>query len=282
MEKVNNQCEVYKGNWLLSRHDSVLNSVQLRILFMSYCEHGSEWDYRNKSQFAHTLYFVMEGDGSVSHNGLQTPLVAGQAYLLPKNVPFHLKCQTRIAKYWCHFSLQHIDGQDLLQGIHTIQHLGDFSFLGQPSDYIQSAYFSSIGGEFVYRAKILQLLSKLENYWEQLSLDKRKVDPTYAFIKNYVYEHLSAQLRVNEIADRAGLTTQSLCRGFKKNFGVSLKQYILEHLFEQACALLMSSDIKIKDIALELGFDDEYHFYRSFKKVIGSSPVKYRKQYQTN
>ena len=60
------------------------------------------------------------------------------------------------------------------------------------------------------------------------------------------------------------------------NAGISYRALIKEVRFERACQLLRLPDIKIQDIAFELGYTDPAHFTRFFENVAGVSPLKYR------
>ena len=60
------------------------------------------------------------------------------------------------------------------------------------------------------------------------------------------------------------------------NAGSSFRDLVLEVRFERACQLLCLSDVKIQDIAFELGYTDPAHFTRFFEKIAGVTPRKYR------
>ena len=52
--------------------------------------------------------------------------------------------------------------------------------------------------------------------------------------------------------------------------------YFLHLKMQKACQLLFSQDMKIKQVALQLGYEDQYYFSRIFKKYMGMSPEQYR------
>ena len=70
-------------------------------------------------------------------------------------------------------------------------------------------------------------------------------------------------------------------KGMKKNRAIELVpgEYMLNFKIEEAIAYFnMYPDISIKQVAHNLGFYDEYHFSKQFKKVTGLSTTDYRKQ----
>ncbi|MBN8218571.1 MAG: helix-turn-helix transcriptional regulator [Spirochaetes bacterium] len=77
-------------------------------------------------------------------------------------------------------------------------------------------------------------------------------------------------------AARFGLGYESFRKQFRQRAGVSPGRYRLQRLIERACALLQAGRPSHRALAEELGFADEFHFSRSFKKIAGMSPKNYR------
>ncbi len=63
---------------------------------------------------------------------------------------------------------------------------------------------------------------------------------------------------------------------FKKHYGVSPIQYLINRRMEYAKHLLNTSGMSVKQIAYQCGFENEYYFSRIFKKLTGYSPSQYR------
>ena len=81
-----------------------------------------------------------------------------------------------------------------------------------------------------------------------------------------------------ELADRVGISLKGLETKFKAQFGVTIHQYMLQFKVRQAMNDLRNfREMPIKEIAYNLGFYDEYHFSRQFKKITGFSPQQYRR-----
>ncbi len=97
-----------------------------------------------------------------------------------------------------------------------------------------------------------------------------------ASLADRIRERPGDDWRVAVLAEQAHLSTQYLGRLFREQTGKPPKEYVLEARVEAARAYLRGSSLPVKRIADELGFHDEFHFSRSFKRRVGVSPARYR------
>ena len=97
-----------------------------------------------------------------------------------------------------------------------------------------------------------------------------------ATLADRIRERPGDDWRVGGLAEAAGVSPQYLARVFREETGRSPKEYVIQARMEAARAYLSGSSLPIKRIADELGFHDEFHFSRSFKRRIGMSPGRYR------
>lgn len=89
--------------------------------------------------------------------------------------------------------------------------------------------------------------------------------------KLVVETHLTEQPSVNTIAEKLALTTNSLYRIVKEYSGLSPKDFFTNRLIIEAQRKLQYSNLSIKELAYELGFNDPDYFSRFFKKCTGKS-----------
>jgi AraC-like DNA-binding protein len=81
--------------------------------------------------------------------------------------------------------------------------------------------------------------------------------------------------RIEEIADVAGMGVRTLQRHLKKN-GLTFKRVVDQTRFQVAADLLCDPYVELLDIAYQLGYSDQAHFNRAFRRFAGTSPTKYR------
>ena len=93
---------------------------------------------------------------------------------------------------------------------------------------------------------------------------------------NYIYIHRNDPVSVEDVAESVGVSSGYLSRVFKKEVGVSVSEYVRQKKIETATNLLKYSPYSMVDIANRLSFSSQSHFIQTFKKVIGTTPLKYR------
>ena len=93
---------------------------------------------------------------------------------------------------------------------------------------------------------------------------------------DYMSHHYMKEIRMDEMAQVAGLSVNHFIRTFKRQFGMTPMEYILKQRMAKAKQLLFSTD-KIKVIAERVGYRDEHYFSRVFKKNEGIAPTFFMK-----
>ena len=84
---------------------------------------------------------------------------------------------------------------------------------------------------------------------------------------------------VEELAAVRGMTRETFSRKFSASLGMTPKQFLTRTLLNRACALLLRGNRLAREVALELGFTNEFYFSRFFRKQTGIPPHRFRKIY---
>lgn len=93
---------------------------------------------------------------------------------------------------------------------------------------------------------------------------------------DYVGDHLAEDLRLEDLAREANLSPYHFARLFKLSTGLSPHQYVIERRVEEAKVLLRGTDLTVGEIALAVGFVNQSHFARQFKRLTGATPSAFR------
>jgi AraC-like DNA-binding protein len=81
---------------------------------------------------------------------------------------------------------------------------------------------------------------------------------------------------LEEVANNLHISKFYLCHFFKREFGMTVQQYIQQRRIHEAKKLLMNTDLTVRDIAKRVGFITNSNFIRSFKKYVHMTPKQYR------
>jgi AraC-like DNA-binding protein len=95
-------------------------------------------------------------------------------------------------------------------------------------------------------------------------------------VKEYLELHFTEHIRIDTVAQYAGVHRSHLYASFLKAFGCSPIQYLQRLRMEKGAQLLKESRLSVTAISLTLGYPDLYSFTRAFTKFFGISPTTYR------
>lgn len=109
-------------------------------------------------------------------------------------------------------------------------------------------------------------------------INKPKDQDTIQKIINFMKDNISKQLTLEEIAGKVNYSPSYLSSVFTQKTGMSPINYFNQLKIQKSCRLLDFTDMKIKEIAFELGFSDQYYFSKVFSKFMHTSPKDYREK----
>ncbi|WP_340396864.1 AraC family transcriptional regulator [Paenibacillus sp. FSL E2-0202] len=118
--------------------------------------------------------------------------------------------------------------------------------------------------------------SRVASFVESNRTHKKVLD-----IVNYVNQHYMEPLKLCEISRQFEISSSYLCRTFKESTGFSFIEYINNIRIKKARDLLVGSSFNVTEIAGMVGFDNTSHFGRTFKLIMGISPLCFRKQFKS-
>ena len=98
-------------------------------------------------------------------------------------------------------------------------------------------------------------------------------------VKNYIAKNYTEEIRLNTLADIAGMSPSAFSRFFKLRTGRNLSDYIIEQRLGYASRMLVDTSNSIAEICYACGFNNLSNFNRIFKKKKNWSPTEFRENY---
>jgi AraC-like DNA-binding protein len=243
--------------------------------------------YRKRSDGASEDHLMMcvEGHGYAVIDGQEAHLTAGELLMIPRRTPhsYWAAPDNPWSIYWVHFL-----GDD------TGHYIDRIPRGGQPVPIDSSAEEEAVHlfrrcldalydgyglPNLIYAAQSVQHILSLLLYRNRalpMEYGKRHRRSSVDSIVQFMQVNIREPLTLAEFAAEAGMSVSHFSELFRVRTGKSPMAYFVDLRIRHACRLLDLGGQSIKSVAVECGYRDPYYFSRVFKKVMGSSPDKYR------
>lgn len=97
-------------------------------------------------------------------------------------------------------------------------------------------------------------------------------------VLSYLHRHYqNPALSAEEICRAFRISHSYLCKLFLRETGKPMVRHLIEIRIDEACRMLKKTQLSVKEIAYSVGFRDELHFMKTFKRLRGISPKEYRR-----
>lgn len=93
----------------------------------------------------------------------------------------------------------------------------------------------------------------------------------------YIDDHIEECIRVEELAAQVKLSASRFSKAFKVSFGRSPYDYVLSRRIEAAKFLIVSTEEPLSQVAHACGLSDQAHLSKVFKRLVGVTPLRYRR-----
>lgn len=228
------------------------------------------------------FFIVLSGSGTLTYDQKEYTLTAGDCVFLDCKKPYSHECSKDLWNLkWIHFygpSAANIYEKYASRGGQPVFHpqsrerlvsLWNTLFdIASSEDYIRDMRINEGLTSF--------MTIFMEESWnpEQKQVSTKRIN--LLEVKNYLDEHASEKIALEDLAQHFFINKFYLTRIFKEQFGVSINTYLLQIRITKAKRLLRFSDKAIEEIGEECGITPLYYFSRVFKKIEGMSPSEYR------
>ena len=253
------------------------------------------------------IIFIIEGKGRHFINEFIVSYEKGDIFLVAPNDDNHFEIQEETN--FCYFQFTEalfsskMNLPDRSFWLHRIEHIIHHPNL-LPGDIMQNNYDRNLIWH-IHEAILREYKAEKEFYKHNISnmvsttlsiiarnirgdfspvITKGKdthatIDEILAYIRQHVYE--TDLMKISAIAEKFHMTPSALSAYFKKKTGDSLHHYILMYKLHLVKYRLNNTDFTVSEIAYQLGFTDESHLTRIFKKYNDLTPKQYKQEMLT-
>lgn len=230
-------------------------------------------------------FVVLSGTGELKYEGEEYELTAGDGVFIDCRKAYsHSTSDNLWALQWCHFyapSLPAVYEKYKERGGRPVFHPADIaSFtsiltelynLASASDYIRDMRINEKLGV------LLTLLMEQSWHPESVTISRKRLE--LATVKAYLDEHYTKKIALDDLEERFFINKFYLSKIFKETYGTTINNYLISKRITRAKQLLRFTDLTVDEIGAAVGMADANYFSRMFRKVEGSSPREYRKQW---
>ena len=94
--------------------------------------------------------------------------------------------------------------------------------------------------------------------------------------RQFIEHHSDEEISLTKVAKAVNISPTHLSEKFRQVTGVNFVDYVARTRFDKACELLADGNLRISEIAFEVGFQSLSQFNRVFQRLSGKSPTAYR------
>jgi AraC-like DNA-binding protein/ligand-binding sensor protein len=155
------------------------------------------------------------------------------------------------------------------------------------AEKLRAAYFDTRVLSSRQHESVVKLLTIFAGHLSLVSnqiviCEQNAEPPVIARAKQFIVEHQTEELSLEQVAKSVNTSKFYFCKIFKKATGINFTDYLSRVRTERAKNLLLNPNLRVSEIAYEVGFQSLTHFNRVFKRILGRSPTDYRAQLSRN
>jgi len=150
-----------------------------------------------------------------------------------------------------------------------------------PEDQLKQAWFGTRIVPQKEHDAVVKLLEIFASHLSELSnqivvQQENAESPMITRAKQYIRENQAEELSLGQVAKAVNASAFYFCKMFKKGTGINFTEYVCRVRIESAKNLLLNPNLRVSEIAYQVGFQSLTHFNRVFKKIVGEAPTEYR------
>lgn len=281
-----------------------MNRYSLHETFVVHQYSIDEWEAKPHNHNYFEIIFIEKGYGYHTINGIRFPYKENDIFLLAPEDTHHFEIEKRTnftyfkftellfsskvnlpdRKYWLQRIEQLLHQPNIIPG-DVISHEEDRSIIWD----IHNVVLEEFKNEKVYYQEIISnaistilsiivrnISEKYTSNQKNIPVGHTKIDLILSHIRQHVYDN--DLTKINFLANKFNMSQSSISTYFKRKTGESIHQYVTKYKMKLVEYRLQHTEFTIAEIAYQLGYTDESHLTKTFKKHFSMSPKQYRKE----
>ncbi|WP_106792287.1 AraC family transcriptional regulator [Aquimarina sp. Aq78] len=263
-----------------------------------------EWEAEPHNHNYFEIIFIEKGNGYHTINDIRFPYKENNIFLLAPEDTHHFEIEKRTnftyfkftellfsskvnlpdRKYWLQRIEQLLHQPNIIPG-DVISHEEDRSIIWD----IHNVVLEEFKNEKVYYQEIISnaistilsiivrnISEKYNSHQKNMLVSHNKIDSILSHIRQHVYDN--DLTKINFLANKFNMSQSSISTYFKRKTGESIHQYVTKYKMKLVEYRLQHTEFTIAEIAYQLGYTDESHLTKTFKKHFSMSPKQYRNE----
>ncbi|WP_066195827.1 AraC family transcriptional regulator [Gracilibacillus timonensis] len=291
---------INQGNHYLNQHIHYVKGKEMNLSL----HHWGGGTFSQNDFFSkhYEVYYILSGEGTFMFNKQDYPIISGDLFLLKPYAECQLIDKSNLTMLFFTFEpfslMETRELMDLFDRIENIEHFEHFLLNNQfnvgllwKEMLLQSSQQTLFTKEITQSLAYTLVQIIMQHFYQQIvgierdELKETKVLESNEIIYNaklFIHDNLDKHLKLSDVADHLHVSHRHLSRLFTQHIDVTFTQYVRSEKINKAAILLATTDLPIKIVAQQVGFDTVHYFSSVFKKVMDIPPGEFRSRLQAD
>ena len=233
--------------------------------------------YTHSARKDYYLIYILKGSMNIEFEGIKSIMTEGALLILKPGTTYKYTAKkgSGINYLWLHFTGYDVE-KYLKEFCIKSNTLFKAGYSGEILDCWQKMYREFISNDRHFSKVSKALLVEIFAVFSRL-MNNNKTDRLTKSVL-YIHENYHKKIRISQLADMECLSEPHYRALFFKNYSKTPVDYITERRIDGVVYMLENTDKTLDEIAELTGFCDAYYMGKQFKKIMGTTPGKFRRR----